>query len=1134
MKKFLFFSLLSLANLVVLADIQFLQNGKTEYVIVSPDKPNEHETNAIADMRDILKESSGADFRIIKPAEAGKYTKRIFIGESASARKLTPDRKKASNEERIYFNKGNDIFIYGGGYCGTTLAIYQFLMDKIGFRSLHFWGEAVIPKHKTLTFKSLSYAKEPAYIYRELLEYSWKLSGCPTRYKAFRRMMMHGPGFYSVRTITGCHSFSSFIPSGKIYPGDSQPYAPFKGKAYFKTNPEYFSMDVSGKRTDKQHLCFSNPGLRKTFTENVEIYLKSRKMENTDVMIDFGQSDRGGKFCYCPQCLEFEKKYECGGGAFYNYLIEEASPYFAKKYPKMKIRVLSYGGRDGTNYPPPEHLLPNGKLPKNIVPFLCALGQDYSKPCTHPVNHEDYQSLLRWSKISQNAFVYYYFTTFARPLVSVHMFGNVLRSAQDYVECAKRNIRYAYNDFAVEFFALNAGFYGLQYYLMARLTNDPSIPFDTLIKEYTDSIYGKAAASMRAYFYELEKLGAADDGKLIWNPDPRFAEYLTPANLVRWQKNYDAMEKMVANQPNALNHLRCSRINLDLMTLLLWNEIRISGVKHSMNAETIYKRAVAAINLAHSKYFHELPKNDPNYTANKGYTKAIKERINATAKFFYQIAKGAKPLPPEFKNIPENNIRQVVPIANKDIISFEAEGAFGVTLPGLVPASKVVHYTFADPENKLPRIQKQIKAEPGKPYKMHFLGRTALSRAAWVIVPPHKYRTQQYVGGMNGHAVAHIGHYFDKKAPNQQWDIYVSNRFDNKQQVYTDRIVLIKVTDPSKKPLLAPDIPLKSNITANLTEVSDDDSVDWKKIPSIGNWANNLLGNADGRNIEMKAAYSKKNLYLQFTERQYKQGAKGSFWDDCVDIFCYGKTVYPMIQIGINAEGKTEANRYRLQTSMGDDGDQIIREPEKVPGKFTSTLKDGVWTWQAVIPLKTLPQDANGVLNINFFRSYGDGRPALAWSPVYAVNFRSNPGLFGRFFTHTTIFEGTQISAPNRTKDGIAYCDGNQGWVLHVNLPAGMDKNAKYILGAELRCDAEIPQEKFTSRFGLYDAATRKILVYRTLDVKSIKGGKFIPFQCATAVKLPQKGIIYLGGFVPSKKYKGNVYVHRFTLTKVD
>ena len=73
MKTILTLFIVFLANFLVFADIQFLQNGKTDYVIVSPDKPNEHETNAIADMRDILKESSGADFRIIKPAEAGKY-----------------------------------------------------------------------------------------------------------------------------------------------------------------------------------------------------------------------------------------------------------------------------------------------------------------------------------------------------------------------------------------------------------------------------------------------------------------------------------------------------------------------------------------------------------------------------------------------------------------------------------------------------------------------------------------------------------------------------------------------------------------------------------------------------------------------------------------------------------------------------------------------------------------------------------------------------------------------------------------------------------------------------------------------------------------------------------------------------
>ncbi len=765
------------------------------------------EKEAVEDMRDLLRQSSGgADFRIVTRQEADTCRHRIFIGDTQESRNYLKC-KKLENEERVYATVGEDIVIVGGGPCGTAYAVYQFLMDTVGFRALHFWGDIILPRHERLELPPLAYDREPAYVNRELNEYAWLLSGCPTAPLAFRRMMMHGPGHYPIRCVTGCHSLNAFIPSGQTLPGRSGPYPPFRDRAYFKSNPDFFGMAADGTRTPNLQLCFSNPDLRRELTNNIVEFIHFKGLDDTHCMIDLGAEDCSGKFCHCPKCADFEQKYGCGGGAFFDYIINEASPYFKTHFPKMKMRVLSYGGRDQTKYPPPPQLLSDGRLPANVVPFL-ALGTDYSKPMRAPSNADDYRTLQEWGAISREMFLYYYFSTFARPLVSIHLFGNVLRTTQDYRDAAKQNVRYAYNDFQPIFFQLDSGFHCLQYYLMTRLSNEPELDVDNLVTEYTDAIYGAAGQRMRDYFYELEQLGAAETEILVWNPDPRTATYLTPENLVRWQSAYDEMETLVADNANALAHLRCSRINLDLMTMLLWQEIQASGVPNQLDSEAIYSRFTKAANYALDKAFQFLPSGAAFAKDNAASNPVQRELVLGTGRFFHNIAAGGKPLPPAFDAVPLTDIRQVVPVANKELIPEEPEGAFGVALFGESPDGRAT-YTIvcpapaivgqADGEETLPRQQRQFTLVEGGPYTFHYIGRSRLTHAAVVTAPAPAYRMKPHIGGMGGYACAYVGHLFDNSDPNCEWDFYVSNRLKG-DKVLTDRIVLVRVRD-NRSPL---------------------------------------------------------------------------------------------------------------------------------------------------------------------------------------------------------------------------------------------------------------------------------------------------------------------------------------------
>ncbi|MFA7173154.1 MAG: hypothetical protein WC340_07025 [Kiritimatiellia bacterium] len=237
--------------LALFAELVLCENHGTEYVIVTPDKPTAEESAAITDMGELLKEATGAQFKIVKSAEAGQHRKRIFVGYSAAMRDLSGEVSGLENEARIFRNIGDDILIYGGGRCGTTFAIYQFLDEQLGMRFYHPWGDKKVPKFTVLKIKDFNRKMMPSYIVRDWGRSTYTLVGCPTALQFGRRARMHDSSFTSIPVKgAGVHTFFLFVnPYGQAtnrpvsIPG---PYAIFKDANYFETNPEFFSLLKSG------------------------------------------------------------------------------------------------------------------------------------------------------------------------------------------------------------------------------------------------------------------------------------------------------------------------------------------------------------------------------------------------------------------------------------------------------------------------------------------------------------------------------------------------------------------------------------------------------------------------------------------------------------------------------------------------------------------------------------------------------------------------------------------------------------------------------------------------------------------------------------------------------------------------
>ncbi|MBP5638077.1 MAG: DUF4838 domain-containing protein [Victivallales bacterium] len=1111
------------------------RHGKAEYVLVIPENCSKELLDTVVDMTQILKESTGADFQTVKSEEAYWHDKRIFIGRSIAMESIAKP-KTPCNEERIYKSIGKDIVIYGGGRCGDVFAVYQFLMDTIGFRTLHFWGDSIIPRHPKLDLPKLNYDRVPSYIYRDLLQSSWNFYGCPTSSKAFRRMMFHSDNFDSVKRLTGCHTFNRFIPRGHAMAQRGEAFPPFKDKAYFKTNPEFFGMDNKGRRVDSMALCFSNKDLRRTLTENIETYVKYRKMTpDDDFVIDVGQDDIGGYFCRCPECIRFEEQYRAPAGAFYDYLIKDASPYFAERYPKMLIRFLTYGGPVQTEQPPAQAALPGGHLPSNLVPYLAYINGDFSRAWDTESNSRIHDALIGWGALAENMFVYYYPTTYSRPLTCLHLSGNILRMAKDYKEGAsKLNIHYLYNDYSTDFFVVNAGFYGLQHYLMSRLSNDVSLNIDDLVVEYTDAIYGLAGRSMRAYFYELERLCEEDTVPYNWRIDCRFPHYVTPENLVRWQKNYDDMESLLEKYPHESLHLRCSRLNLDQLTMLMWNEIKQAGLVDGMDIGAIYKRYVDTAKEALERLYNPDCKNHISKAEREyGYDFLCKV-IFGQARAFFQIGSGGRgKLPQALSDVPDGDLRYAVPFANKEPIDFHEDAVYGVALEGKCSQVGTANYGIIDGSRKYPDISKTVKNDSDASFQTYYIGRTKLTRHTELTAPCRPYYTRRYRGGMAGYARAYIGHLFNASAPDDEWDVYVSCRFQE-DSVFTERFILAKVTDKTAKP--AEEKP-KCPVAVTILQ-SFDSHPSWKSITALQKWRDNLSGEPIENSPELKLFFVNGNLNLRFMEKNNvdsieKQRSDSELWNDSVEFYLYGSRIYPMTQLTVASNGQMRALIYEM-TEESNDRELVAKQTEiHFQGSFSSSCDAGEWTISMSIPKEILPElKEDEPFRFNAFR-LRNGHAPVAWSPIYEKSFLSGARRFGYLYPRRIVMAASLSKHRFANADGTVFMNGNHGWQIQMTPPQGLDFSKKYRIGIELRAVAPDVPEDLTTRIGTYDTELKRITGYLPFPVNGIQGEQFVLKVIPAPVSLNETSFIYIGGFLPVNRYEGSIHVKQFIIEPV-
>ena len=802
MKRFFIVALLFCCAAAFAGDkLVIAKDGKSRYSInYDADNKDPVYRAALDDLRTHLREITGADV----PLAYQSGGPRIVVGKRAPG----DDAPFTGVRERRIKSIANDIYIYGDGLFGTVGAIYDFLEKFCGCRWFGPWdGDTFIPKKPTFELDPIDYKHAPSFYSLELggpWPAARKHPGVQNwlrRNRCFLQPNYSGSspqdGWKFIGPTT--HGLSAFFPPGGHKPGSFEkqwagPHLALADKAYFKAHPEYFTLNKEGKRVPDRQVCFSNPDVRRILTGNIETVLKYEKYKLDDyAMIDLTFNDRSGGFCECPDCKALEKKYQSPGGPYYDYLIELGNA-FLEKYPRLVIRMMSYQP-SMTGTPP----VAGTKFPANISVIIAPLVQDFSKPLSHPYNVKFHDEFEAWGRIAGKMWWWSYPVLYPHGIRAYALFPGVYRNDENIKFAYRNGTRYIISEMGGSVIH-NCAFKKLNDYLQIRLADDVNDNVDRIVKEYCDYIYGPASELMVKYLRETHEESVKDPNYFIYYDDPRAMRKLhSPGNLVRWQGYFDRMMKLVGDDKYRQLQIGRARINLDVMTLLTWENIRAAEPRFATREmlDTVGRRYIEEVKAD----------NEDVYRALKGGFGAgweLKQFLASGETAYRTNASGRNaPIPEALaRKYGRDNVSAIrldgrvgVPARTN-----EPDAANGVAVEVKIVDAKIVHMptvmekqddgTFARkrdsfiPFSHNPFLKKFLPTyQAAKGYNPYYMGRIRLTAAETVVITGVDAKVQFYIGAP-----------FDPATPAQEYDVYVSIKHLEGDRILIDRMYVCKVT----------------------------------------------------------------------------------------------------------------------------------------------------------------------------------------------------------------------------------------------------------------------------------------------------------------------------------------------------
>ena len=526
--------------------ITLVKDGRATCRIVVAQDASIQLQEAVRELREHLQQITGA----LIPDDASTGAE-IVLGAAAAKAScgLAVAHQNLGDQGYIIRTVGERLVIAGATDLGTLYGVYAFLEDHLGVR----WYTpdiTKIPRCPTIVLAPIDERFVPAFESRTLL---W--GNCRRSIQWSSRMrvncFIHSYGihireFVAAPILKGLYHFHG----GHVHTMETL-LPPDK---YFDKNPEYFS-EIDGKRIKAGgQPCLTNAEVIKIIAGNAKRYA-GIGAERRNRIVSISQNDWGNP-CRCSTCMASYKRK--GLPQTYIEFVNDIAEHVQEDYPDVLVETLAYSW---TREPPR-----NLRLNSNMLIRYAALSQcrRHGYQCEHAKSAHAKDWLDQWIAASPRVWVWYYSGGQSLvPWVNLNSFG------PDFRHFAEVGAKGMFLEGSSWHHAVDMG--DLKAYLLAKLSWNPNLDDQAVIREFIDYCYGRAAPAARK-FIELIN----DDASYV-QPQPtrlkgqglhHAAGLLKREAVEEMVDACDRAEKLAAGDEALLKRIRTLRLSCDYLAIL--------------------------------------------------------------------------------------------------------------------------------------------------------------------------------------------------------------------------------------------------------------------------------------------------------------------------------------------------------------------------------------------------------------------------------------------------------------------------------------------------------------------------------------------------------------------------------------
>ena len=455
-----------------------------EYAIVRAADASPSVKYAAEELRDFTERMTGVRLPIVEVKSATSAAlppKAVFLNMSRLSSQVSCPLNLGEDGFSLKVVEG-DLLVTGGNR-GVLYGVYELLERYGGCRWYASWHTVVPARDSFSVPDDLDDAQTPAFLCRDVHWWDYFKGDFAARNRVNgglnKLKERHGGNTWRFGGGLGnCHTFERLLPPEK----------------YFDEHPEYFSMVNGVRLKERTQLCLTNPDVLRIVTSNV---LARIRKDPGAKFYGVSQND-WYNYCECPACKAVDDEEGSHAGTVVRF-VNAIAEAVEKEFPDKIIETLAY---QYTRHAPKKT-----KLRHNVIPCLCSIECDFSRPLATspcPDNVSFLKDVEDWNRQTDCLYVWDYVTDFR---CYPHPFPNVYVLQENVKFFRDHGVKMLFEQGACQ--GRHAGFAELKGWLLAKWMWNPDLPAEPLIADFFNGYYGKAAPVVRAVFDEAHRREAA-------------------------------------------------------------------------------------------------------------------------------------------------------------------------------------------------------------------------------------------------------------------------------------------------------------------------------------------------------------------------------------------------------------------------------------------------------------------------------------------------------------------------------------------------------------------------------------------------------------------------------------------------